>query len=127
MPDTDKQLHTSEPFVVVPPEIAQTWGYNKEGLNGYYGVQQDNDGFCVAIFCPDIHHTEGSAKGNVDRFVSCVNALAGLNPDGVAELVEAANALIDNIYEECGDLSNVREEYKALETALANVKGNPND
>ena len=42
MPDTDKQLHTGEPFVVVSPEIAQTWGYNKKGLNGYYGVQQNN-------------------------------------------------------------------------------------
>ena len=33
---------------------------------------------------------------NAARIVSCVNALAGLNPDAVAGLVEAANALLDD-------------------------------
>ena len=66
-----------------------------------------------------------------DRF-NGVNALAGLNPDGVAELVAAAGRYINattlghtplSIEEIAVHQAEVAKAKYALETALANVKG----
>src|SRR3990167_5675021 len=39
----------------------------------------------------------GDAKDNAARIVSCVNALAGLNPDAIKGLVEAAERAKDHL------------------------------
>ena len=55
----------------------------------------------------------------LDKF-NGVNALASLNPDGVAELVAASEEMLKQA---CHFMFADNPQYKALETALANVKG----
>ena len=70
-------------------------------------------------------------QSQLDKF-NGVNALAGLNPDGVAELVAAAKFALQMIEKARGRISNHAEDgpdyplYHAqneLHAALANVKG----
>ena len=117
MPDTDKQFD-GLPWIVKQFEDGKTigievWPNDDQGPRAVVNWQEFSSS------------PVGYSKrlNDATRAAECRNALAGLNPDGVAELVAAGEALIANIYEECGDLSNVRKEYKALAAALANVKG----
>ena len=102
MPDTDKQLHTGhkDRFLVVQPN--ENWV---------------NDGDGRRVYRLEFHQSVSSFDErqaiNIDLALR-YNALAGLNPDGVAELVAAAELV----------LNNQQENYPLmkLEKALANVK-----
>jgi hypothetical protein len=68
-----KALHTPEPWESDGPEVHATKGGRLNGL---------------------ICHLASESKGeaNAERIVACVNALAGLNPEAVADVVEALRA-----------------------------------
>ena len=72
-------------------------------------------------FGPDALITTKEVKANATRIVSCVNALAGLNPNGIKGLVEAA----EFAYDACFDNSPIDNESvkQRLEQALKNLKG----
>ena len=44
--------------------------------------------------CPAIAGCGPTSAANADRIVACVNALEGMNPDAVAQLVEAAKSVV---------------------------------
>ena len=63
-------------------------------------------------------------EANARRIVDCVNALAGLNPSGVAALIEAAEGLHRAVNDPAGlSLSEVKSASQAVATALANIRG----
>ena len=72
---------------------------------------------------------EGHA--NARRIVACVNACEGINPEAVAELVEALEGL-HQCFWEGRPKRNVKRDYRLLvhheaaSVALAKAKGNPN-
>ena len=53
----------------------------------------DNYGRGLKVAVTMLDGTVEQQVGNADRIVACVNALAGLNPEKLAEFVEAAKAL----------------------------------
>jgi hypothetical protein len=59
-----------------------------------------------------------SGKSDCDRAVACVNALDGLNPEAVGELIEAARVVCDNKF---AVESNPPESYRRLLSSIANV------
>ena len=69
-------------------------------------------------------------KANARRIVDCVNALAGLNPSGVAALIEAAEAVAnvefladENLFAD-DDLGMISVgTVRKARTALANIRG----
>ena len=85
------------------------------------------------------------AEANARRIVDCVNALAGLNPSGVAALIEAAEGLASDVQclvdcrEDCGEWGaecplqdapkpdGTIERLQKLLDALANIRGRGND
>ena len=91
---------------VVPPEVAEGWGYaSLKEISGYYGIQQEDDGFCIAVVMPD---ADESAKIYAQRIVTAVNCHD--------ELVEALSLLLKD------DLKVVMDAKAAL--AKANQSNN---
>ena len=67
-------------------------------------------------------------RADAARIVACVNALAGLNPEGVAELVEAAHRVMVFFPELAeGRSETSRRVLGALDAALAKVTGASSD
>jgi hypothetical protein len=54
-------------------------------------------------------------SSDASRIVACVNALAGMNPEAVAELVEAARQIVEFGYQPGRDGSKLRAALAALE------------
>lgn len=86
----------------------------------------DADGFTIANL--DTEVLEGKQPANAKRMRTCVNALAGLNPEHVGELVEAARKAValnvhDDWCDECGDTTHTPDCVIAgLQAALAKVQ-----
>lgn len=59
-------------------------------------------------------------QANAERIVSCVNALEGLNPEAIAELVEAAEETIGAGYS--SDPQSWSDAHDRLQQALEKVK-----
>ena len=59
---------------------------------------------------------------NAARIVSCVNALAGLNPDAIKELVEAAAEVYDHAKKYGAAPFSADKMFGRLEQALKNLK-----
>ena len=60
-------------------------------------------------------HTPDQVEANTNHIVSCVNALAGLNPEAVRDAVEALKSLLQYegvVVEYMGALGNVDAEQK---------------
>ena len=60
------------------------------------------------------------------RLTDCYNALAGLNPEAVPDLVEALESFVDTIGRmEAGTMDNfgLTEDWRIARQALARVKG----
>ncbi len=70
-------------------------------------------------------HCEGEDRSNAIRICDCVNALAGYNPEALAELVEEAEDALQMIVGHLGDgLGSIGERDAAgLRKALADFKG----
>lgn len=71
-------------------------------------------------------------RANADRIVSCVNALAGLNPEGVRDLIAAAEKILPEVscllrnrglnVETMGPGHSTKVAYDELSAALSKVK-----
>ena len=97
---------------VVPPEVAEGWGYaSLKEISGYYGIQQEDDGFCIAVVMPD---ADESAKIYAQRIVTAVNCHD--------ELVEALSLLLKDDCSRVDDLKVVMDAKAAL--AKANQSNN---
>ena len=102
---------------VVPPEVAEGWGYaSLKEISGYYGIQQEDDGFCIAVVMPD---ADESAKIYAQRIVTAVNCHD--------ELVEALSLLLKDYRARVGktfdDCSRV-DDLKVVMDAKANQSNN---
>jgi trans-2-enoyl-CoA reductase len=102
-PAASASRHTPEPWFVcgnvsgcgVATEIGTVSGqriasvgdhhFRASGENKFYHQIYANNGFEVA-------------GANAERVVSCVNALAGLNPDGVKDVADALTDSIDTLH-----------------------------
>ena len=64
------------------------------------------------------------AEANARRIVSCVNALAGMNPDALAGLIEAAEGMYRvQTNSEAHTIAELMEATEELGTALARLRG----
>lgn len=89
--------HTKEPW---------HYGDEDEGFDGVEHVQIHAGRYCDPSF-REIARVEAAFDGdkhlplceetrsNARRIVSCVNALAGMNPDALADVVEALEAVVN--------------------------------
>lgn len=55
------------------------------------------------------------SKNNLDRIVSCVNALAGLNPQALKELIEAAKGVVNSGLPQSPLIDTLRSALQSLE------------
>ena len=66
-----------------------------------------------------------TAQANAYRIVSCVNALEGLNPEGIKELIEITRMILRQL-EACGyggsNVATENKHIKRLQSALEKVK-----
>ena len=69
-------------------------------------------------------------EANARRIVDCVNALAGLNPSGVAALIEAAEKLNSVLMDAPmyghiseGTVALINDRMRDVEAAIANIRG----
>ena len=89
-----------------PGEYGEPWKYN-DSQNYVHEVQTGN------IICDLVKR----AKPNGQRITERVNVLSGLDPAGVAPLIEAAKAVLYAGAGDPGHVDNVRA-YIALRAAL---------
>lgn len=90
--------HTPEPWRfdhggIYGAESVHISGYDYPAPNGYgrCSSRSYTDRVCEIVGGFD----NEARNANAARIVACVNALAGLNPDGVADVVEALRAIAD--------------------------------
>ena len=126
-------MHTKEPWIVQKLNHAESDPWYQIGwLENGYGVGPicELSGGAVRSKAPVwhpvaefkyLHAEENEIKANATHIVSCVNALAGRNPDAIKGLVEAA----EFAYDACFDGSPIDNESvkQRLERALKNLKG----
>lgn len=123
--------HTPEPWGV---SVALSGSENDRGFDIFGDYKH------IARVSPMIKDSRGNAshegKANADRIVACVNALAGLNPDGVRDVVEAFKSLLEYeglVVEYMGALGNVdaeqktRKQFTAALAALDKLESGAND
>jgi hypothetical protein len=68
---------------------------------------------------------EDEIEANAEHIVSCVNALEGLNPEGIKEVVEAARETVNflRVYQEGNtSLETLHDSILDLQSALEKVR-----
>ena len=101
-----KSTHTVEPWV---------W----DGANRILAGNETLRVAGVALSMPNSDET----YANAERIVACVNALAGLNPEGVRELVKAAREAELLLRPLCGCSATARSARDVLREGRAKVEG----
>jgi len=103
--------HTSEPWIVGDDDKnEQPTIYGDEGRQ-FVGLCAHE---CLVSRIPE-------AAANAKRIVACVNACAGINPEAVPELLEAAINAVDWLCDATPG-SDQQERGQALRTAIANAE-----
>ena len=107
--------HTKEPWRIYKHSAAHVENENGRGVCSTGGYA---DNFSNGAF-----HDENEA--NARRIVACVNALAGYNPDAVAEVIEALKIMASAFAHEARSIEQTAALYGA-ETALTRLRS-PSD
>jgi len=143
MPDTDKQLHTGEPVTnkLLMIDAQYTWHDEVRIIGTKEAVKRLGETFIQASELPSVgiiadrefYPPDGEGyllefkilqepeywKEKANHYTQDLS-LAGLNPDRVAELVAASEEMLKQASH---FMFANNPQYKALKTALANVKG----
>ena len=96
-------------------------------------VPADYDGYAIVCASPEfIIYSKGAKAGfpsksrqkaDVKRIVTCVNALDGLNPDAVLNLLQVCKAIVEEA-EKAGSPTAHQYMYRELVAAIAKTEGN---
>lgn len=115
-----------------PPEPARHTPGKLELWDGCswrrFGSAQTGAVVCQPVVAPDGHPdlhfpNEGQDGPDAHRMLDCWNALEGLNPSAVGELVEAARWAFDALDNELLIGGELIEARTKLRSALANLRG----
>lgn len=113
--------HTLEPWDV----YWMTTGYGYGGPRHVYVLGQE-ERVAKVLSMRRVGQTNPSSRASVDanaeRIVACVNALAGLNPEGMRELVEAVREAELQLRPLCGCSRTARGVRDILREGLAKVE-----
>jgi len=80
---------------------------------------------CLGAVMTNDYLSADRADATAQRLASCYNALAGLNPEGVAEAVKAlewAMTHVENVFALAGRHDRERPQLEAARCALAAVR-----
>ena len=97
----------------------EPWEVDEFRVDDWRIKKPDGKGGCWWI--AEVSGSPDNAEANASRITSCINALAGLNPEGVRELVDAVWGVME--YEDAlQNAAGGQETFDRLRTALATVR-----
>jgi hypothetical protein len=101
----------------MPPHTPGPWKTIE--CDGYTYLNPDRASGEYALIARMTGPSDERIDLNADRIVACINALAGLDPSALADLVEAARLVIDRAANGHLGMDPIRDMHAALDKLTA--------
>jgi hypothetical protein len=113
----EKQKHTQEPWETAERRIIE----RPVRVMEHFAIAPQH-GPTFAFLPAGRESSRTIQSANAERIVACVNALAGKNPDAIADVVVALAWLVEQVAEPIHEHSDYARRYEQARAALAKLR-----